>query len=132
MKLRWKMKQIVQLNEEQNEATIIKNFRRGVKGEMSILNPRPDKLDLRYVLLNCKRIYVKFIRSLHNFFLRFIDNFIFSWTIGQELFCKTPLSVPADSLFSVAEFIQNEERNRLNPHNLEKLTNSSLNHITVF
>ncbi|RNA19741.1 hypothetical protein BpHYR1_006512 [Brachionus plicatilis] len=70
-------------------------------------------------------------RFLKLYIIEFTYNRITYNRISTELFCKTPLSVPAESLFSVAGFIQNEERNRLNPHNLEKLTNSSLNLITI-
>jgi hypothetical protein len=52
-------------------------------------------------------------------------------SIVKELYCLAPTSVPAESLFSVAGFIQNEERNRLNSKNLEKFTFIKLNSIVL-
>ena len=44
------------------------------------------------------------------------------FSIVKELYSITRTSVPAESLISVAGFIQNEERNRLNSRNFEKIT----------
>ena len=43
-------------------------------------------------------------------------------SIVKELYNIEPTSVPTESLFSEAGFIQYEERNRLNQRNFKKIT----------
>ena len=61
------------------------------------------------------------------FYKHFNTNLPILTSIVKELYCLSATSVPVESFFSVAGFIQNEERNRLNPKNLEKLTFIKLN-----
>ena len=65
------------------------------------------------------------------FFKKFEINLPILSSIVKELFCLTPTSVPAESLFSVAGFIHNEERNILKSKNLEKFTFIKLNQISL-